>query len=414
MGVYRRYINYIAFLSLVLILIYLCLFLKDSTYLTQVLERQEEQEDLLIPSQQRYLSYQPPGNGWNNQRIVIEMAMTLAKLLNRTLIVHPLSSHLTSERLKQSLSPSNRFGYLTYNKMSPSNLLPLSTFLDLQIMSKLIPVLEVNTTHSKFIQNYSNVTWLRICHSMGYGYWLDRHPRTPLEVQYISKQVFKLTENWQGKCPQEKRELKDNRPIVRYVSDLLNNTSDMIYFEDGSLFGIQLRFLELVAARKAQEWIVEHFQYRQRIYDLVNALGLRLGKYNAVHVRRVKHISKQLTPGYWIVEMLNKEFTKDIPIYISTDEPHLKWFEPLSEAGFNVYFAANFTNYYNLSDIPHNVRKDMLGMYEQLVCVRAQLFVPSPHSTFSNYILRQRGETNAQDGLLYDNVVHTAWVGHRI
>ena len=41
----------------------------------------------------RYLSYQPLGNGWNNQRIALKNTMVPAKLLNRTLLIHPLALH---------------------------------------------------------------------------------------------------------------------------------------------------------------------------------------------------------------------------------------------------------------------------------------------------------------------------------
>ena len=41
----------------------------------------------------KYLSYQPPGNGWNNQRVALENAIVMAKLLNRTLLLHPMAPH---------------------------------------------------------------------------------------------------------------------------------------------------------------------------------------------------------------------------------------------------------------------------------------------------------------------------------
>ena len=48
----------------------------------------------------KYLSYFPGGGGWNNQRIAFENAVVLAKLLNRTLIVHPLAPHQELRRLQ--------------------------------------------------------------------------------------------------------------------------------------------------------------------------------------------------------------------------------------------------------------------------------------------------------------------------
>jgi hypothetical protein len=356
------------------------------------------------------LSYQPPGNGWNNQRIAIETAFLLAKMLHRTLILHPLSSHRASERMKLNLPHSRHFGYLTYNKMKKSDLLSISNILDLTVMSKGVSVVEFNNTHTRFMKEYSNCTWTKICHSMGYGYWMDRHPETIQQKQFLSKQLFVPNESWKSKCSQE---AKSKIPVVKYVSDLLNDTSDIIYFEEGTLFGIQIRFTTLEATMAAQESIKGHIQYIQRMYSLADAVGQSLGKYNAIHIRRVGHQARLLTPGAWIVEMLNMEFSTDMPVYVATDEVHLSWFDAIKEAGFKLYFAANFTNEYDFTKHSKQVRQDILGVQEQLVCVRAERFVPSLHSTFSTYILRERGEIEKRDGL-YVNALHTTWIKHMI
>ena len=68
----------------------------------------------------KLLSYQPPGNGWNNQRIALENALVLARLLNRTLVVHPLAPHDLGSRLKAGRYP----GYVSYNMLNESDLPP--------------------------------------------------------------------------------------------------------------------------------------------------------------------------------------------------------------------------------------------------------------------------------------------------
>lgn len=345
------------------------------------------------------------------------MALLFAKLLNRTLIVHPVSPHSLGEKMERELPPNSRFGYIVYNKMPLSNLLPLSKVLDLDLMSKLIPLVEVNATHSQFLKNYlpREAKWTRICHSMGYGYWLDRRPTNLAEETLLAKQVLTPNKDWMEKCKGEKREFLSHheRPIVRYVSDLLNDSSDVIYFEQGCLFGIELRFIEEQRARQAREWLKEYMHYRASYYELADGVRAKLGRYNAMHIRRIRHISRSLTQGYWILEMLSNEFSKEIPIYVATDELNLKWFEPLIEAGFSLYFASNFTNSINLSRVPKRLRKDVLGMYEQIVCIRSELFLPSPHSTFSNYIVRERGETDTKNGINF-KLHHASWAGDNL
>ena len=68
----------------------------------------------------KYLSYQPPGNGWNNHRVTLENAVVLAKLLNRTLVVHPMAPHDKGALFKAGAQP----GYIAYNHLKQSDLVP--------------------------------------------------------------------------------------------------------------------------------------------------------------------------------------------------------------------------------------------------------------------------------------------------
>ena len=66
----------------------------------------------------KYLSYQPPGNGWNNQRVALENAIVMAKLLNRTLLVHPMAPYDKGALYKAGAQP----GYIAYNCLKQSDL----------------------------------------------------------------------------------------------------------------------------------------------------------------------------------------------------------------------------------------------------------------------------------------------------
>ena len=173
----------------------------------------------------KLLSYQPPGNGWNNQRIALENALVLARLLNRTLVVHPLAPHDLGSRLKAGRYP----GYVSYNMLNESDLLPLSQFMDLELMNQLVPVIEVKTSHPKFIREHSHLHWKNICHSTGFGYWVDC-PQTEEEMELFTRQKFTPFGAWRKKCPNEQeRSEQDSSPIVRFVSDLVNDPAEMLY-----------------------------------------------------------------------------------------------------------------------------------------------------------------------------------------
>ena len=368
-----------------------------------------------ISSVTKYLSYQPPGNGWNNQRIALENALVLSKLLNRTLVVHPLAPHGLGNKIKAE--HHLRHGYLGYNLMEKEDLLPLSSFMDLDLMRKLVQVVEVKTSHNQFLSDFSHLTWRNVCHSGGWGYWMDRVPQHTEEVELFAQQKFSsLGKVWKEKCPEEQaRREESNSPIVRFVADLENDPSEMLYFEKGTLFGIQIRFSTYDRALRAQNWIMNHVHYNSDIWSIVKKVSTKLGgdsKYNAIQVRRIDHMARKLPPTFWIDQMIERNFSKSTPIYVATNDVDIEWFQSFLNVGFELKFSTNFTEL-NFNNIQDTLRMDFLGLHEQCICEKANKFVASPASTFNAFILRQRGEAATQDGLITDTL-HTYWIGHQL
>ena len=362
----------------------------------------------------RYLSYQPPGNGWNNQRIALENALVLAKLLNRTLVVHPLAPHELGSKLKLG----NHYGYVAYNMLNETDLLPLSDFLDLDLLSQVVPVVEFTHEHTQFVRKYSHLSWRNVCHSPGYGFWVDQPPQSSEEVELLTKQTFtSLGRVWRERCPEEvDRVERTSIPIVKFVSDLSDNPAEMLYFEQGTLFGIHIRFIAYEDALEAQHWVVDYVRYSQtiwkRVYPVIQHLGGKNG-FNAIQVRRKMHMDSKLQQSYWIERMIDRNFSKLLPVYVATNDPDLKWFEPFVREGFKLYFSTNFTEILGFKNIKESLRKDILGIHEQCLCEEALHFIPSPASTFNAFILRHRGEVNTKARLIQDTL-HTYWVGHQL
>ena len=358
----------------------------------------------------KLLSYQPPGNGWNNQRIALENALVLAKLLNRTLVVHPLAPHDLGSRLKAG----RHAGYVSYNMLNESDLLPLSQFMDLDLMNQLVPVIEVKTSHPKFIREHSHLRWKNICHSIGFGYWVDRPPQTEEEMELFTRQKFIPFGAWRRKCPNEQeRSEQDTSPIVRFVSDIVNDPAEMLYFEQGTLFGIHIRFTTIEMALEAQRWVVRYVRYNKNVWGRVRKVAAVMGRnYNAVQVRRRGHLNRRLPHSYWLDKMMEKNFSKMVPVYVATDELNLSWFKPFTKAGYTLYFAKDFTEILNFTAVSSSLRNDLLGIHEQCLCEAAVQFVPSPASTFDALILRHRGEVATRNGLMVDTL-HTYWLGHQ-
>ena len=360
----------------------------------------------------RLLSYQPPGNGWNNQRIALENAIVLAKLLNRTLVVHPMSPHSLGNKLKAGRNP----GYVAYNMINSSDLLPLTYFMDLELLSQLVPVISVNTSHRQFMEDYRYLKWKNVCHSTGFGYWVDQVPQTSEEVELLLRQKFTPANIWKEKCPEElQRAEVDPSPIVRYVSDLATDPAEMLYFEQGTLFGIHIRFTTYERAMEAQNWVVKYVRYSDKVWERAEKVRERMerrGRYNAIQVRRGDHHDRKLPQSFWLDRMAERNFSKDIPVYVATDATELSWFQPFTKAGFKLFFATNFSDILNFTLFSESVRGDYLGIHDQCLCEAAIDFIPSPASTFDAFILRHRGEVRTRDGLMVDTL-HTYWIGHQ-
>ena len=362
-----------------------------------------------LAARPRFLSYQPPGNGWNNQRIALENALVLAKLLDRTLVLHPLAPHGLGTQLKAGRRP----GYVAYNMLGARDLLQLDQFLDLSLMSQLQPVVAVNITHPQFLSDYAHLSWKNVCHSSGFGYWLDQPPATAQEVALLARQTFIPNKVWQDKCPEEQRQAKHlETPIVRYVSDLKEETEEMLYFEQGTLFSIHIRFTTLAAALQAQNWVLNYVDYGARVWNTVNLIVQQLGQFNAIQVRRRDHVDRKLTPAYWLDRMLALNFSTRLPLYIATDYYEEHWFKPFHEHSFKVYTASSFSALLDFSHLTATLQADYLAIHEQCICEKAHKFIPSPASTYAAYILRRRGEVAWRDGLM-QSTLHTYWIGHQ-
>lgn len=358
----------------------------------------------------RYLSYQSPGNGWNNQRQALENAVVLARLLNRTLILQPMSPHDKVREMKHGNIP----GFMAYNQLRQEDLMPVSRFLDMEKLGQVVTYKENLKPVEDFKRDYQHLSWRNVCHSVGFGYWVDRHPRTREEEELLHNQRYTLKQLWQAKCPREQYQFNKANPglvIIEYIEDLLNCKDEMLYFEQGTLYGITLRFFDFNRAREAQHWVNSGIDYSAT----VKAVGDKVkdimgGLYNAVHVRRTDHRDHNFEVEFWIDTLRKANITPDLPLYVATDEEDHRYFLPMKQAGYRLYFYTDLLFLYDFTGVPSASRKDFIGMHEQYVCWNAVSFVPSPHSTFSFYILRKRELSVIWKQGLIDKYILTLWI----
>lgn len=370
----------------------------------------------------KYLSYQPPGGGWNNQRVAFENAVVLAKLLNRTLIVHPLAPHQEILRLKRSRKMSA--GYEIYNMLPKDKLLPLSKVIDLKELSKLVPVKEVTSSHVEFLKKYKHFRWHRVCHNGLVGMWVDTIPKKTNEEKWKLLQrhmetnlpIYGDLPLYRRICKTEMKQYGNTsvRPVWGIWNELSNRTEDMLYFSEGSLYIRELLFFDKTTVLNAHEWIMRFIRFatdiRKRVADVLEAMG---HPFNAIHVRRTDHPSSfRIKQDYWL-QLLNVRDAVNLTktLYIATDEEDKTWFKPFNEAGYNLYFAEDFSDQLRLGNVNLAVIQDMLGLCEQLICAHADHFVGSYYSTFTMYIKRLRKQLSWKKGMLRKPYTSIVWAG---
>lgn len=81
------------------------------------------------------------------------------------------------------------------------------------------------------------------------------------------------------------------------------------------------------------------------------------------------------------------QFVPKTLVYVASDERNKSFFQPFHDTFPAVRFLDDFMDFAELRDINPNY----LGMIDQVVCTRGEVFVGTWFSTFSGYITRMRG-----------------------
>jgi len=289
----------------------------------------------------KYVIFKPYPGGFNNIRMSLEIAATIAYLTNRILVFPPTS------RL------------IVYHSQTDNN---FSDFFDTDDFG-------IKTiSFDKFQKIFKISTWDEI---KNISYTIDNPPSTTL---YTTD-------------PPEENIIK-NRSLID-----LNELKDkqIIYFNENLLGSFYLNIYSKFLP-KACKFVARHIHFRKDIFtEAYKAIQL-LGDYYAIHIRRGDFQYKDLVlSAEQIYNNIKNVIPQGAKLYISTDE---------SDKSFFSIFKENYdVKYYN--DISHviysNTHKDLIGLIEQLICTQAKTFIGNKLSTFSSYIYRLRGYMDKED-----------------
>lgn len=290
---------------------------------------------------QRYILYHPSG-GFSNQRMEIEYAVEIGKLLNRTVYVPMCGRHTN--------------GWEAYNALREgSDLFPMDRILDFPFMQTYdhrVRVVPLNITVSGFVSKFVKANGVESLLAIPYS-----------KNYYGREQVIK----W--------RQLK--QPVIFFKGSGFFHP----WFPESTMNEVRkhvrfTKYLRDLAIRVTQAALGEKFY----------AMHIRMGDYSwrrngdsSSYLRRAKSLKWKLSE--------NK-------LYIATEpDRDEKFFAPLV-SNAKVVFSSNlpkelvqdFRNAFPKGKI----RNDMVGLLEQLVAVQSKSFLGTFFSTFSAFIIFMR------------------------
>lgn len=142
---------------------------------------------------------------------------------------------------------------------------------------------------------------------------------------------------------------------------------------------------------KIKEKINKGVQYQKKYFDIAQQVADKIGEFNSVHIRRNDFLSvrKDHSEGQTnnIISDLDGRLRKDVPLYVATDEKDKSVFNDFSKEYDLVFF----------DDFELNLEDHEILMVEQIICSKADVFLGSFLSTFSDYINILRAQAGMKD-----------------
>jgi hypothetical protein len=296
----------------------------------------------------KYFIYQPSG-GLSNQRKILEWALRVCQILERTCIIPPIGPHTTF--------------YYKYNAVPYSDCSPASEFLDVVSLRKITPIVYLTTSL----------------------------------VDFTGAHEGRLGGNWRVV---ERNRLREKRESPWSTQDISREFSDepaqFLYFSKGTMW--QCFNFTLEEYSEIQQQVRFHPEMR----SAARQIAQRLGKYNALHIRFSDGESNKVRIGWlkpsstFIYRMKMAKFQDySSNLYIATvpskiSHPYFNKFKSM----YNVTFSSSLEDLPVIKNIvarfPPPMKPIALGVIEQHVCTRAKKFLGTGFSTFSEHIREMR------------------------
>jgi hypothetical protein len=287
-----------------------------------------------------YVIFKPWGGGFNNIRMSLELAVCIAYLTDKTLVLPP----------KYKM-------YLLKDEVG------LEDFFDVDDMGiKII-----------FMEEFCKLKGIDVSYEA---------------VKAISKVISEKTDN----CVFNFEKIEPSQDFRRH-RNLLNDTflADECIFFDDNLLGNFYQTLHTNKDIELKKLIARNVHYLPKIFDLgwksVSYLGDK--SYYAIHIRRNDFQYKDLFIG---PEEIYNNIKDIVPegsrLYVATDYKDTAFFDVL-KSHYELIFYSDIAKV-----LPSDVHHNYIPIIEQLICTRAIKFIGNENSTLSSYVYRLRGYMN--------------------
>jgi hypothetical protein len=291
-----------------------------------------------------YLIFRPWPGGFNNIRMSMEMAVCLAYLTNRTLVLTP----------KYNM-------YLLQGESS------MDTFFDTSDLG----IKSISFDEFCSIKNISN-NWDGI--------------KTISKV--LNYDAVANVMNFE-RIPPPTKFLKNRS----YINDENYFTDEECIFLDGNLLGTSYQSIYTCLDDEIKKLVAKYVKYKSEIFDIawqfINYLEDK--SYYSIHIRRNDFQYKDL---FISCEQILDNIKDIIPfgskLYIATDQNDRSFFDPLAEH-YTLFFYDDIRSKVKIYD---EFDVNYIPIIEQLICTRSIKFIGNKLSTLSSYIYRLRGYMN--------------------
>ena len=314
-----------------------------------------------MPSTSRYLNYTPWGGQLNNTRMCFEVALVLAVLSSRTLVIPP--------DYRWRNEPEFVDG--RYRPLHPAE------FLEFETITRALTVI----THDEYLamtDPESRADSAELIFTPGSCVFC--HPHIP---RPDSLEASRLVDFAAGRTQflELTPEMQD-RTVLNVQAPTLETFYTFFFFSSQA---------DEFACRR---FIRDYVRFKPAILTLGGGLAASLGSFSALHIRRNDffwQFPEQDLPARAILNRLPAHLRTQL--YIASDEPNRQLLAPLREH-FEIRFLEDLTG---SGSVTAGLPSDWLACVEQVICAQAREFVGTRLSTFSGYITRLRGYQQADD-----------------